>query len=125
PTDKPTDATSEPTDSASETSPGTTAPGQEKSGKISSGAIAGIVVAAVVVAIGTAVGLLFWRRHRQKTQYAQKIDYAEFPDYNPSSTTHNVATNAAPSSSAVATAYQPRYPPVSHDPGLLRDLDEA
>ncbi|KAJ2340464.1 hypothetical protein GGF43_006406, partial [Coemansia sp. RSA 2618] len=121
PTSKPTDSN----DSSSDTSSDDTAPAHGKSGKISSGAIAGIVVAVVIVVLGAAVGLLFWRRQRQKAQYAKKLDYSEFPDYNPSATTHNVATNAAPSSSAVASAYQPRYPHAAQDPGLLRDLDEA
>ncbi|KAJ2317588.1 hypothetical protein IWW51_005328, partial [Coemansia sp. RSA 2702] len=105
--------------------------GSSKKSGISSGAIAGIVVAVVVAALASAVGLLFWRRHRQKSGYAKKLDYAEFPEYNPSAASHpayasgNVAATSAPSTSAVASAYQPRYPPNTQDPNLLRELDEA
>ncbi|KAJ2746884.1 hypothetical protein GGI20_000963 [Coemansia sp. BCRC 34301] len=119
---------------------------------LSSGAIAGIVVGALILAIGAILGLLFWRRHKQKTQYAQKIDYAEFPEFNPSTSNNglpyrppppptgppalgtnmpyysdksNPAVNATPSSNGAGPSHPHAYGHPVSDPSLLRELDEA
>ncbi|KAJ2258526.1 hypothetical protein GGI13_000591 [Coemansia sp. RSA 455] len=135
--------TDEPTPNPEPTSDTKTKDSSEGSNSksLSSGAIAGIVIGALILAVGGVLGLLFWRRHKQKSQYAQKIDYAEFPEFNPS-TSNNGLNNRPPvvthmpyysdkSNVAVGgtgsgpVAQGPSHGHPVSDPSLLRELDEA
>ncbi|KAJ2007411.1 hypothetical protein H4R26_000791 [Coemansia thaxteri] len=74
---------------------------------LSSGAIAGIAVGALILVAGGILGFLFWRRHKQKTQYAQKIDYAEFPEFNPSTSNNGLTSHHQPA--ATIGQHMPYY----------------
>ncbi|KAJ1964057.1 hypothetical protein GGI12_001670 [Dipsacomyces acuminosporus] len=56
-----------------------------KKGGMSGGTIAGIVIALLLVVGAAIVGFLVWRRYKQKQKYSQKIDYNEFPEFDPAS----------------------------------------
>ncbi|KAJ2765081.1 hypothetical protein GGI18_006292, partial [Coemansia linderi] len=112
---------------ASDTDTNTKLPSNDGGKSLSSGAIAGIVIGALILAVGAVLGLLFWRRHKQKSQYAQKIDYAEFPEFNPSASNNGLGgrpVHTGPNASSNGVAPQP-HPNAFGDPSLLRELDEA